>query len=86
MITLLDAINGKTELTGSEVEELVSLLTKRCNPRTKYAVRLALLEPTSLDKHGIFSRVYCDKHGWQYCAGQSYTEELATVRSLLRGW
>ena len=86
--TLDEAVRGLYELTSFDVEQLMELLTQRCNPRTKYAVRLALENIQEQRTYGIYERVVKEpKTGrWQYVAGQSYPEEIRTVRSLLRGW
>ena len=81
------AVEGKITLTDEDINSLEHLLTKRCNARTKYAVRQGLHSITHQPNHGIYERVvWHPKGGWQYVAGQSYPEEVATVRSLLRGW
>jgi len=74
------------ELTEAEVESLVGLLTGRCSPRTTYSVRSALLSVPHTPSFGIFSRVHLDGEGGaSYCAGQSYPDEIRTVRDCLLG-
>lgn len=85
--SLSAAVEGKITLTYEDIGSLVQLLTKRCSARTKYAVWAALINITDQKNHGIYERVvHPPKGGWQYVAGQSYPEEVATVRNLLRGW
>lgn len=87
-ITLNHAIAGQYKLSGEDIDNLMQLLTSRCNARTKYAVRSTLENITEHKMYGIYERVIkVPKIGrWQYVAGQSYPDEIATVRSLLRGW
>ena len=87
-INLNHAISGQYKLSEEDIDNLIHLLTARCNPRTKYAVRLTLENITEHKTCGIYERVVkVPKIGrWQYVAGQSYPDEIRTVRSLLRGW
>ena len=87
-INLTHAIYGQYKLTEEDIDSLMQLLTSRCNPRTKHAVRTALMFPQEEKPHGIYERIIKDpKTGrWSYIAGQSYNDEIRTVRSLLRGW
>ena len=87
-INLNHAISGQYKLTAEDIENLLRLLTSRCNHRTKYAVRSTLEQITDQKPCGIYERVVrVPKIGrWQYVAGQDYPSEIATVRSLLRGW
>lgn len=87
-INLSHAIYGSIRLSEEDIDSLMQLLTSRCNPRTKHAVRTALMFPQEEKSHGIYERIIKDpKSGqWRYIAGQSYTDEIRTVRSLLRGW
>lgn len=87
-INLSHAIYGSIRLSEEDIDSLMQLLTSRCNPRTKHAVRTALMYLYGEKSHGIYERIIKDpKSGrWSYIAGQSYTDEIRTVRSLLRGW
>ncbi len=81
--TLQNRIEAKVGLSDADVEEITELLTKRCKMRTVNAVRWALMGLPSGYNFGIFGRVVRESHGWSYCAGQSYTDEIRTVRELL---
>ena len=87
-INLNHAIAGTYQLSEEDIDSLMQLLTSRCNPRTKGAVRTTLMYLQGGKSHGIYERVIKNpKSGrWQYVAGQSYPDEIRTVRSLLRGW
>jgi hypothetical protein len=70
------------DLTGDEINALVNLLGARCHNKTKnrlfYAIKF------NQKKYGIFSRVWI-RPNVEYCAGQSYPDEIRTVRKLLLG-
>lgn len=81
--TLQNRIDAKVGLTDSDVEEITTILTQRCQARTVNAVRWALMGLPNGYNFGIFGRVVKDDNGWSYCAGQSYPDEIRTVRELL---
>ena len=87
-INLNHVIYGSYKLSEEDIDSLMQLLTSRCNPRTKHAVRTALMYPQEEKSHGIYERIIKDpKSGRRsYIAGQSYNDEIRIVRSLLRGW
>ena len=87
-INLNHAISGHYQLTAEDIDNLMQLLTSRCNHRTKWSVRAALTYIVHQEPCGIYERVVkVQKIGrWQYVAGQSYPDEIRTVRNLLRGW
>lgn len=86
-INLNHAIAGTYQLSEEDIDSLMTLLTSRCDRRTKGAVRTALMFPQEEKSRGIYERVIKNPKGhWQYVAGQLYIDELRTVRSLLRGW
>lgn len=82
--TLQNRIDANVGLTDSDVEEIATLLTKRCKMRTVNTVRWALMGLPNGYNFGIFGRlIKHPEHGWSYCAGQSYPDEIRTVRELL---
>ena len=87
-INLNHVISGHYQLSEEDIDNLLRLFTSRCNHRTKYAVRSTLEHIVHQKPCGIYGRVVrVAKVGrWQYVAGQDYPSEIATVRSLLRGW
>lgn len=80
--TLRNRIDGDKDLTENEIDALVNLLGHGCMQKTKDRLerRLALLilQPN----YGIYGRVLLSPR-LEYCAGQSYTDEIKTVRNLL---
>ncbi len=85
-INLNHAIAGTYQLSEEDIDSLMTLLTSRCDRRTKGAVRTALMFPQEEKPHGIYERCIKDAGRWRYVAGQIYIEEIRNVRSLLRGW
>ena len=76
--------NQREVLTEQDVDQLVCLITHRCRIATTNRIR-SILTYSKLSSHhyGIFSRLINDSKGWEYCAGQSYTDELRTIRQII---
>jgi len=78
-------INDELSLSETDIDDIVALLCKRCRVPTKIRIRSILTyHPSAIPTFGILSRVYKDKNGWQYCAGQSYPDEIRTVRNIIK--
>lgn len=73
------------ELTAACVDDFVYVLGKGCRHNTKVDLRGAAKYGFSgFKNYGIFERLQLDNiKGWDYCAGQDYTGEIAEVRRLL---
>ncbi len=79
-----DYLKGKIEELPNR-EGLVALFGHRCRKETKERLHRRLSSPGLIQGHGIFHRVMfdVDSQEWSYCAGQSYPDEIRTVRELL---
>lgn len=78
--------NTGLRLTEAEQASLTALLGKRCNAQTKSRLAYKLSLPLYLySDYGIYRRVSFDNGRAEYCAGQSYTDEIRTVRELILG-
>ncbi len=77
-------IDKKSDLTAKDIDQLVELLGYRCRAETCNKIRRRLESTTSLiPMYGILERLTLEDHGWAYCAGQSYTDEIRTVRNII---
>lgn len=76
----------KSTLTEQDIDEIVTIIGARCQQQTKRKLRINLECSTSfIPAHGILERLTKDdKIGWTYCAGQSYPDEIRTVREIIR--
>lgn len=76
--------NECLELTPSEQHSLVALLGKGCRQHTKDRLAYKLSKRLYMfQDYGIYRRVGFDKGRAEYCAGQSYIDEIRTVRELI---
>ncbi len=79
--------NQKTSLTETDIDQLIMIIGYRCRVKTCNRLRSILTySPSLVPSYGIFDRLIKDNDQWQYVAGQSYTDEIKTVRQcILKG-
>jgi hypothetical protein len=79
--------NQKDNLTENDIEQLISFIGYKCSQKTKLRLKSILTYGTGTIKpYGILSRLIKDGGLWSYVAGQSYDDEIRTVRNcILRG-
>lgn len=77
----------KRNLTESDIDQIVALVGKGCRIKTYIRLRSILTYgPSTIEDCGIMRRLSRDKNGqWEYTAGQSYTDEIRTVREVILG-
>jgi len=78
-------ISSRQRLTEEEVDAIVAIVGYGCRQRTKGRLRWALKACPSIESYGIYSRVLLGEDGQaaSYCAGQSYPDEIRTVKECL---
>ncbi len=79
--TLYNRLYDEKDLTDAEIEELVQIVGSGCRQETKARLYRRLSMPSLMPRHDIYRRVDLDPVG--YCAGQSYPDEIRTVRQLI---
>lgn len=81
--TLRDMIDAKESLTDAEAENFVAVFGARCSDKTKRRLKSVVRYSVSgLPGLGIFERVRI-RPEVAYVAGQSYPDEIRTVRELI---
>jgi len=75
----------KTNLTENDINQIVSIVCRKCRVDTYRLVRSILTyHPSSIPHYGILERLTKEPDGtWFYCAGQSYPDEIRTVREII---
>jgi len=80
----IDFNNSRDNLTEDDLGQIFELLSKGLRPKNRDLLYRRLTEHLSMiPYHGILSRVMKESHGWSYCAGQSYPDEIRTVRKII---
>lgn len=81
--TLRDLIDAKESLTDEEADAFVVLFGSRCSAKTKNRLRgMVRYSVSQLPGLGIFERIRI-RPTVEYVAGQSYQDEIRTVRELI---
>lgn len=76
--------NQKLELNDSDIDQLVKIITYKCSVKTTNRVRSILTySPSLVPSYGILERLIKEDGRWSYCAGQSYPDEIRTVRNII---
>ena len=76
----------KSQLTEQDIDQIIEIIGKRCRIRTVQRIRSVLTyHPSSIRSYGILERLMKEESGWSYCAGQSYPDEIRTVRECILG-
>ena len=71
-------------LTESDIEQIVAIVGSRCRVKTVNRLRSILTYSKSLiGNYGIYSRLIRENGNWSYVAGQSYTDEIRTLRECI---
>lgn len=72
------------DLSNDQVDELVKMIGYRCRHDTKAKLRRRLELPLALLRnHGIYGRVVITENGCDYICGQSWDDEMRTLRECL---
>lgn len=69
---------GWTNIKIDDIE--LDALVDRLGGRNREYIKARILYVKSI---GILERLYYDKHGWHYCAGQDYPSELRFIRNYI---
>jgi len=76
--------NTSNTLNDKQREAFLSLIGKGCRKNTKEKLSLRLQVPLSLWKrYGIYSRVILTDNDVEYICGQSWTDEMRTLRECI---
>lgn len=83
-MTQINFNNYKNKLTDDEIEEITTLITSKCRENTKKRIRAHIKHLKNLiPEYGILNRIIKEDNSWSYCAGQSYPDEIRTVREII---
>ncbi len=76
--------NYRDKLTKQDKEEIFGIVSARCRQKTKELLALRLEKHLNLiPEYGILNRLIKENYGWIYVAGQSYPDEIRTVRKII---
>jgi hypothetical protein len=76
--------NTCNTLNDSQIDDILSMIGKGCRARTKERLAFRLRVPLSLWKsYGIYSRMTLTEDSAEYICGQSWTDEMRTLRECI---
>ena len=76
----------KAKLTESDIDQILSIITKHSRLKTYNRLRSILTYSASkLDNYGIYNLLIKEACVWSYCSGQSYTDDIRTLRECILG-
>jgi len=74
----------KTQLSEQDVDQIIEIVGHRCRVKTCNRLRSILTySPSLVPTYGILERLTKENGKWSYCAGQSYTDEIRTLREII---
>lgn len=74
----------KSNLTETDIDQIISVIGSRCRIKKINRLRSVLTYGSSrIEKCGILDRLVKEKNDWSYIAGQSYPDEIRTVREVI---
>ena len=84
-ISLAEIIQSDLFLTTGQTESLIGVFGARCKNKTREALHRFATAIPLVSHYGIYNRVLFDGDTCHYVAGQSYPDEIRTVRKLMTG-
>lgn len=76
----------KNKLTQDDINQILAIVSYRCRTKTTNRLRSILTYGTSsIGNFGIFDRLIKENNRWDYIIGQSYTDEIRTLRECILG-
>jgi len=76
----------KSNLSPGDIDSLVMIVCHKCRAKTYSRIRSILTHSAStLPSFGIYNRLIKENGKWQYVAGQSYMDEIRTLRDCILG-
>lgn len=74
----------KAKLTEQDIDEILKIVGYRCRIKTCNRLRsIITYSPSLIPTYGILERLMKEDAGWVYVAGQSYPDEIRTLRNII---
>lgn len=74
----------KNQFSEQDVDQIIEIVGHRCRVKTCNRLRSILTySPSLVPTYGILERLTKENGKWSYCAGQSYTDEIRTLREII---
>lgn len=74
----------KNQLSEQDIDQIIEIVGHRCRVKTCNRLRSILTySPSLIQTYGILERLTKEHGRWSYCAGQSYPDEIKTLREII---
>lgn len=74
----------KNQLSEQDIDQIIEIIGHRCRVKTCNRLRSILTySPSLIQTYGILERLTKENGKWSYCAGQSYPDEIKTLREII---
>ena len=82
----------KHSLNEDDLNQLTKIIGMKCGTKTRFRIRNMIARyPSAIKEYGIFERIVADTYiginghvrSWHYIPGQSYNDEIRTIRNLI---
>jgi hypothetical protein len=75
----------KNTLSPQDIGQIMLIIGERCHDKTHRRLESILTYGTSaIPLCGILERLHkTESNTWEYCTGQSYPDEIRTIRSII---
>lgn len=74
----------KNQLSEQDIDQIIEIVGYRCRVKTCNRIRSILTySPSLIPTYGILERLTKENGVWSYCAGQSYPDEIKTLREII---
>lgn len=77
-------LNNIESLSEQDIDQIIAIIGYRCQVKTCNRLRSILTYSRSMIGHyGIYERLIKENGKWRYIAGQSYPDEVRTLRECI---
>ena len=84
-ISLSTYISENKPLSENDIDQIMIIVSHRCHLKTCQKLRFALGYITCTHNYGIYSRLIKENGKWTYICGQSWNDEMRTLRECILG-
>lgn len=83
--SLNTVINKRHTLTDNDIDQIIAIIGYRCRIKTINKLRFSLNWFPHRPNYGIYSRLIKENGKWAYICGQSWNDEMRTLRQCIIG-
>lgn len=82
-ISLSTYISENKPLSENDIDQIMVIVSHRCRIKTCQRLRFTLNHIHECKNYGIYSRLVKENGKWTYICGQSWNDEMRTLRECI---